>query len=81
YDHYTADVTRTFPVNGKFTREQAEIYQIVFDAQEAVAKAAKPGVRFDQLSQIAREVIADGLLKLGLITDKNSDQVSIWFPH
>ncbi|MCV4614275.1 M24 family metallopeptidase, partial [Escherichia coli] len=38
YDHYTADVTRTFPVNGKFTREQAEIYQIVFDAQEAVAK-------------------------------------------
>jgi Xaa-Pro aminopeptidase len=39
YDHYTADVTRTFPVNGKFTKEQAEIYQIVYDAQEAAAKA------------------------------------------
>jgi Xaa-Pro aminopeptidase len=81
YDHYTADVTRTFPVSGKFTREQAEIYQIVFDAQEAVARTAKPGVRFDQLTAAAREVIADGLLRLGLITEKNPRQVSIWFPH
>lgn len=81
YDHYTADVTRTFPVNGKFTPEQAEIYQIVYDAQEAVARAARPGVRMDELSQVAREVIANGLFKLGLITDKNSNQVSLWFPH
>ena len=39
YDHYTADITRTFPVNGKFTPAQAAVYQIVYDAQEAVAKA------------------------------------------
>lgn len=81
YEHYSADVTRTFPVSGKFTREQAEIYQIVFDAQEAVARAAKPGVKFDQLTAIAGKVIADGLLRLGLITEKSPDQVSIWFPH
>ncbi len=43
YEHYTADVTRTFPVNGKFTKEQAEIYQIVYDAQEAAAKGRKTG--------------------------------------
>ncbi len=43
YDHYTADVTRTYPVNGNFSKEQAEIYQFVYDAQEAAAKAAKPG--------------------------------------
>src|SRR6266496_1227102 len=43
YGHYSADVTRTFPVNGKFSKEQAEIYQIVYDAQEAVARVAKPG--------------------------------------
>lgn len=81
YDHYTADVTRTYPVNGKFSKEQAEIYQIVFDAQEAVAKATKPGVTFQQLSQIARDTINEGLFKLGLVTDKNSRQVGYWFIH
>ncbi len=93
YEHYTADVTRTFPVNGKFTKEQAEIYQIVYDAQEAVAKATKPGVSFGQLSMIARNKIAEGLSKLGLIDDykapttpaeeltPRSRQVGIWFIH
>jgi Xaa-Pro aminopeptidase len=71
YDHYTADVTRTFPVNGKFTKEQADIYRIVYDAQEAVAKAAKPGVTMADLGKIASDVISDGLMKLGLITEKS----------
>ena len=79
YEHYTADVTRTFPVSGKFSKEQAEIYRIVYDAQEAVGRATKPGVKFADLSAIARDTIADGLLKLGLITDKK--QVGIWFIH
>ncbi|MEQ1642603.1 MAG: aminopeptidase P family protein [Pyrinomonadaceae bacterium] len=81
YDHYTADITRTFPVNGKFTKEQAEIYQIVFDAQEAVAKATKPGVTWQQLSAIARNTINEGLFKLGLVVDKNSRQAGIWSFH
>ncbi len=81
YEHYTADITRTFPVNGKFTKEQAEIYQIVYDAQEAVAKATKPGVTFGQLSTIARNTVNEGLFKLGLVTDKNSRQVGVWFFH
>ena len=93
YEHYTADVTRTFPVNGKFTKEQAEIYQIVYDAQEAVGKATKPGVTFGQLNIIARNKIAEGLSKLGLIDDykapttpaeeltPRSRQVGIWFIH
>lgn len=81
YDHYTADITRTFPVNGKFTKEQADLYQIVYDAQEAVAKATKPGVTFGQLNQIARSTINDGLFKLGLVTDKSSRQSSYWFIH
>ena len=72
YEHYTADVTRTFPVNGKFTKEQAEIYQIVYDAQEAVAKATKPGVTFGGLSNASRDVIRAGLAKLGLITAPNA---------
>jgi Xaa-Pro aminopeptidase len=68
YDHYTADVTRTYPVNGKFSKEQAEIYQIVYDAQEAAVKNLKPGVKFADASQAAANTIEEGLAKLGLIT-------------
>ena len=82
YDHYTADVTRTFPVNGKFSPAQAEVYQIVYDAQEAVANASKPGATLSDVSRAGTEVIKDGLLKLGLITDKNSmPQYRVWFMH
>ncbi len=81
YDHYTADVTRTFPVSGRFTKEQADIYQIVYDAQEAAAKAAKPGVTMMDISDAADKVLGDGLFKLGLITDPNSSQLHIWYMH
>jgi Xaa-Pro aminopeptidase len=81
YEHYTADVTRTFPVSGKFTAAQAEIYQIVYDAQEAGAKAARPGQFVSDVDRAATEVIKDGLLKLGLITNRNSNQYRIWFMH
>ena len=81
YEHYTADVTRTFPVNGKFTPAQAEIYQIVYDAQEAAAKATRPGATISDVDRAATEVIKDGLLKLGLITDRNSSQHRLWFMH
>jgi Xaa-Pro aminopeptidase len=94
YDHYTADVTRSYPVDGKFTKEQAEIYQIVYDAQEAAAKAAKPGASFDDVSDAADEVIKKGLAKLGLITAPDAmyqatfqgktvemPQYRIWYMH
>ena len=81
YDHYTADVTRTFPVNGKFSPHQAELYQIVYDAQEAVARASKPGATLSDVSRAGTEVIKDGLLKVGLITDRNSMQHRLWFMH
>lgn len=81
YDHYTADITRTFPVNGKFTAAQAALYQIVYDAQEAGARVSKPGATLSDVNRAATEVIKDGLLKLGLITDRNSSQYRIWFMH
>ncbi len=81
YDHYTADITRTFPVNGKFTPLQTAVYQIVYDAQEAVAKATKPGATLSDVNRAGTEVVKDGLLKLGLITDKNSMQYRVWFMH
>ncbi len=81
YDHYTADITRTFPVNGRFTPIQAAVYQIVYDAQEAVAKASRPGASLSEVSRAGTEVVKDGLLKLGLITDRNSNQHRLWFMH
>jgi Xaa-Pro aminopeptidase len=81
YGHYSADVTRTFPVNGKFSKEQADIYQIVYDAQEAVAAAAKPGASVLELGAAADAVLEDGLLKLGLVTKKDGEQFRVWYMH
>ncbi len=81
YGHYTADVTRTFPVNGKFTAEQAEIYNIVYAAQEAAARATKPGATLNDVHNAAAEVVKEGLFKLGLLTDRESNQYRIWFMH
>lgn len=81
YGHYTADVTRTFPVGGKFTPAQADIYNIVYNAQEAAAKVIRPGTMFPEVHKAAVEAVKDGLLKLGLITDRNSNQYRIWFMH
>jgi len=81
YEHYSADVTRTFPANGKFSPAQAELYQIVYDAQEAAAKAARPGATISDVNRAGTEVIKDGLLRLGLITDRNSMQYGMWFMH
>lgn len=70
YHGYTADVTRTIPANGKFSEPQKQIYQIVYDAQEAAFKTLKDGSSFAIASAAANEVISEGLFKLGIIKDK-----------
>ena len=79
YRGYSADVTRTVPANGKFSEEQKAIYQLVYDAQEEVFKICKPGTPFQDLNKKSREVIAAGLIKLGIITDPKD--VRIYYPH
>lgn len=79
YHGYSADITRTVPANGKFTKEQEAIYQLVYDAQEEVMKIAKEGTPFPDLNQKATEVLANGLIKLGIIQDKNN--VSKYYLH
>jgi Xaa-Pro aminopeptidase len=64
---YAADVTRTFPVSGRFTPEQRQVYQIVRDAQAAAEHAAKPGAAWRDVSRAASTVISEGLARLGLI--------------
>jgi Xaa-Pro aminopeptidase len=70
YHGYSADITRTVPANGKFTPEQKAIYQLVYEAQEEVFKLCKEGTPFGKLNEKATDVLAEGLLKLGIISDK-----------
>ena len=81
YNYYAADLTRTLPVSGKFATEQAEIYQTVLDAQNAAIALVRPGSSFQVLHQRAVEVVREGLLRLGLITDSSGDQYRVFFPH
>ncbi len=72
YNYYSADITRTFPVNGRFTKEQAEIYQLVLDAQIAAMDSMIPGVPAYHCQKAADQVIRDGLYRLKLITNPNT---------
>jgi Xaa-Pro aminopeptidase len=81
FDHYTADITRTFPVGGRFTAVQSDIYRVVLDAQEAGIKAVRPGTTLNLVHNAALDNLKDGLLRLGLITERNSTQYFIWFTH
>lgn len=67
FNYYNGDLTRTVPVNGTFTKEQREIYQIVLDAQYAVIKKIKPGVKLTDLKKYSVEQLKKGVRKLGLL--------------
>ncbi len=79
YHGYSADVTRSFPVNGHFTPEQKAIYDIVYEAQDSGIEAARIGNDFKAPHQAAVSVIQKGLLRLGII--KNADEYRKYFMH
>ena len=68
-DYYTADVTRTIPVNGRFNEAQKAIYNLVLGAQEQAIEQMMPGRGLEEAHLKASEVIVEGLYRLGLITD------------
>ncbi len=72
YQGYASDITRTFPVSGKFTPEQKQLYQIVLDAQKAAIEQAKPGNTWIQPHNAALKVITKGLLELGILPNDSS---------
>ncbi len=67
---YTADVTRTMPVNGKFSRAQRRIYDIVLRASNEAIAALRPGVPFITTYEVATRVLTEGLIELGILTDE-----------
>jgi Xaa-Pro aminopeptidase len=81
YHGYTADVTRTIPINGTFTQEQRALYNIVFDAQNASIAMCRTGTDWRTPHSRAVEVIRRGLYKLGIITDTLDNQYRWYFPH
>lgn len=79
YKCYNADISRTFPLNGRFTERQKEIYNIVLKAMKAVEEAAKPGLYYRELNEIAKRVLAEGCKELGLI--KEDKELSKYYFH
>jgi Xaa-Pro aminopeptidase len=67
-DYYAADITRTFPVNGKFSPEQKSLYELVLKAQLAAIEQVKPGNSWNAAHEVAVEVLVTGLVELGLLS-------------
>ena len=85
---YTADVTRTFPVNGKFTEVQAKVYNAVLDAADAAFAVAKPGTKFYEIHEAAMNVLAHRLEEWGLLPVSADVSLTVeggqhrrWMPH
>lgn len=68
YQHYASDITRTFPVNGRFTREQQALYELVLASQLAAIDQVKPGNHWNAPHEIVVDVLTQGLADLGLLT-------------
>ena len=69
FDYYKSDITRTFPVDGKFSARQAAVYDIVFEASRETIHAMRPGVPHAELNRVTRKILARGLRSLNLIRD------------
>ncbi|MBU3134139.1 aminopeptidase P family protein [Clostridium gasigenes] len=79
FNYYNGDISRTFPINGKFTDRQKDVYNAVLRVNEKVIKAMKPGINFLELNKQAKEWIAKECISLGLITNK--EDVSKYYYH
>jgi len=78
---YAADVTRTYPQSGRFSAEQRAIYEAVFRAQSASIALMKPGTPMRDVQAEAVRVLGEDLLRIGLVSKNEADQVRWYFPH
>lgn len=79
YDYYCSDISRTIPVNGKFTDRQKQIYQIVLNAMKEVEKNTKPGLTLADLNNIAKKALAKGCIEIGLI--EKEEEIGKYYFH
>lgn len=76
YENYAADITRTFPVSGKFSPEQKHIYELVLKAQKAGIAAIKPGLPWNEIQQIIIQILTEGLCELGILQGNVSELIA-----
>ena len=81
YQGYTGDITRTYPIDGRFTRAQRDIYEIVLAAQDAGMAAARAGQTPADIQKACDAVLREGLVRLGLVTEPEGQQFKIWATH
>ena len=79
YGNYCSDITRTYPVNGKYSARQRQFYELVLKANRAVAEYAKPGITLKDLNDLCKKVPGEGLVELGMID--NVEQVGKYYMH
>lgn len=79
WKYYASDVSRTYPVGGKFSGQQKELYQVVERGLEAAIARTKPGQKKDELQEISKDVMAQGLMELGMIKEK--EEISRYYYH
>ena len=79
YNHYASDITRTFPVNGKFSKEQKEIYEIVLNCNKKIISLIKPGVTIKYLQKKAKEFLAKQCIEKKII--KKSGEIKKYYYH
>lgn len=75
YQHYASDITRTFPVDGKFNPEQKAIYELVLRAQQAVIDEIRPDLPWNAMQKIVLDVLVSGLIELKLLKGKKEDLI------
>ncbi|AGH96516.1 aminopeptidase P family protein [Pseudobdellovibrio exovorus] len=86
YNYYSGDITRTFPVNGRFTEAQRKVYQGVLDIQKEIIASIKPGIYFKDLHKMGEERLTDLMFELGLLSGKKEDAMKAnehrkYYPH
>jgi Xaa-Pro aminopeptidase len=67
YKGYASDITRTFPINGRYTKAQREIYDLVLETQVSCVEMVRPGVTHDEIKAHSVEMLTEGMVKLGLL--------------
>ena len=75
YKGYASDITRTFPINGRYSKAQRDIYDLVLKAQMSCVEMVRPGVTHDQLKQHSVEVLTEGMVELGLLKGKPEELI------
>jgi Xaa-Pro aminopeptidase len=79
YQNYNADITRTYPANGKFTPRQKAVYEVVLEANKKTIEALKVGMTLKEFNDVAKGILISGAKKLGLI--KEDDEITKYYYH